>query len=246
MTYTPENLERWNSADPAFGSRDNYAGPDLSAFYVAPISNGRDTSDAVTLSNWRVISAELETLAKHDESGAARFGHWAVGWYELWLIHESDSAALKCADEWAVALANYCVADESDLSKLEMEEEGDAWDSWAGREWRGAVEKALQQYGPEYYCPYWADEILEKLPGEADFFYDLWHEISQHLNWTVEHHSDGPSFNFSGAAELLTVDVLAKLTGLPLLSFDQEWRRESYPWPGSEPAPLVLSLPVEG
>lgn len=64
MNYQPEHLNRWTSADPAFGSTDNYAGDDLSAFYVAPISMGRDTEDALTLSNWRVIGAELASKAK--------------------------------------------------------------------------------------------------------------------------------------------------------------------------------------
>ena len=49
MHYQPEHLERWSSADPAFGSTDNYAGADMSAFYVAPISMGRDTADSLTL-----------------------------------------------------------------------------------------------------------------------------------------------------------------------------------------------------
>lgn len=245
MTYIPEHLDRWTSKDPAFGGSDNYAGADLSEFYVAPISMGRDTADSITLSNWRVIGAELEKLAEHDESGEHEFGHWAVGWYRLWLIHESDSAALECADEWACALADYPVADEEDQSELEVEAEGEAWDNWAGSDWRGRVVSALDEYAPDDAGPYWADEILEELDGDADNFTDLWQELSQSLNWSVIHESDGPTFNFDGAAELLTADVLAELTGLPLLPDGQAWRREPYPWPDGSTTPLVDELPTD-
>jgi len=238
--YVPEHLERWTSEDPAFGGSGNYAGDDLTAFYVAPISYGRDTSDAITLSNWRVIGAELEALARHDESGEHEFGHWAVGWYRLWLIHESDAAALQCADSWAASLSDYPVASEDDLSEQEAQDEFEAWDSYAGREWRLIVEKALQEYCPEDYAPYWADEVLETLPGDSDNFYSLWHDLTDnHCSWCLYHESDGPNFNFEDPAALLTTDVLATLTGLPLLAPEQQWRSEPYPWPGADPAPLV-------
>jgi hypothetical protein len=241
MNYQPKHLNRWGSADPAFGSTDNYVGADLSAFYVAPISMGRDTADAVTLSNWRVIGADLEKRAKHPESGEAEFGHWAVGWYRLWLIHESDSEALECADDWAAELESYCVADESDLSDLECEAESEAWDNWAGREWRKLLEKALQEFAPDAAGPYWADELLETLPGEADNFYELWNELVDKCSYCCQHLDDGPSFNFEEPAELLTAPVLSKLTGLVLLPPDQQWRAESYPWPDGSSAPLVAA-----
>jgi hypothetical protein len=238
--YTPEHLERWSSADPAFGSTDNYCGADLSAFYVAPISNGRDTTDSITLSNWRVISAELASLAKHDESGAHSFGHWACGWYELWLIHESDAAALRCADQWAASLADYCIADESDWSELESEHEAEAWENWGMAEWRGVVEKALQEFAPDDADRYWADDQLEKVSDDA--MGELWHTVADRLPWCCQHESDGPSFNFRDAAEALTRSDLADLTGLVLLPADQEWRRESYPWPDGSSGALAPAL----
>jgi hypothetical protein len=244
MTYQPENLDRWTSADPAFGSTDNYAGDDLSAFYVAPISMGRDTEDALTLSNWRVIGAELASKAEHPESGEHEFGHWAAGWYRLWLIHESDSEALQCADDWAAALAGYPVANEEDMSELETEAESEAWDTWAGREWRDLLEKALQEFAPDAAGPYWADELLETLPGEADNFYGLWHELTEHCSWHCIHESDGPCFNLEDPAKLLTAPVLSTLTGLALLPPDQQWRAEPYPWPDGSTDPLVAPLPV--
>jgi hypothetical protein len=229
--YQPEHLTRWGSKDPAFGSTDNYVGADLSAFYQAPISMGRDTADALTLSNWAVISEELESLAEHEESGEAEFGHWAVGWYRLWLIHESDTAALQCADQWAATLADYPVADEQRLSELEIEQEEEHWERWGSDEWQRSLIKQLEPFAPDDADAYWADDVVESLPPDTlqQWFWDL---------GSVEHESDGPSFTFPE----LTIEQLAELTGLPLLPADQEWRREPYPWAGADPSPLSPAL----
>jgi hypothetical protein len=231
-TFTPEHLERWNSADPAFGCTGNYSGADLSPFYVAPISNGRDTEDSVTLSNWRVIGGALEKLAKHEESGVHNFGHWAVGWYELWLIHESDTAALQCADQWAAALDSYPVADESDLGEIEFEAESEAWENWGRSEWRDIVEKELQLCAPEGADQYWADEIIDAHPDSDAALDWLWRDVA---GGECYHDSSGASFNFRGTERSLTATYLGEAFDLPLLAPDQQWRAEPYPWAGAEP-----------
>lgn len=239
--YSPEHLEPWSSDGPtSWDSASNYAGDDFGCFYVAPVAINRDTADALTLSNWSVVTAELEPLCEHDESGIHRFGHWACGWYELMLIHESDTKALKAADDWAASLADYCVADEGALSEQELELEQEAWDSWAASDWRNAVEKRLKALAappPDADC-YWEDEIIEAVSDEK--LSALWAEVSQELNWSVQHESDGPSFNFKSGAELLTLDDLREVTGVRLLAYGQEWRREPYPWLGAAAAPLEL------
>ena len=240
MLYEPEHLERWSDRDPCGGSTDNYGGEDLSAFYVAPISIGRDTSDAVTLSNWRFIGAELEKLAEHEDSGEHRFGHWAVGWYELWLIHESDAAALQCADEWACALSDYPIANEEDCSALELEAEQEAWESWGESEWRTAVVDALQEYAPEDADRWWADELLDDRRCDSETLAWLWRECGGQCH----HESDGPSFDIRRAAESLTAALLSEALELVLLPPHQQWRRKPYPWSGAEPAPLVPPLPA--
>lgn len=235
--YTPEHLERWTADGPtAFDSAANYCGADLGAFYVAPVSFNRD-GDTVTESNWRVVTRDLEKLIRHNDSGVARMGHWACGWYELFLIHESDTEALKAADEWAAALESYPVADESDLSELEYEEECEAWEQWAAAEWAGKVADALETYNPDPEQWDWAELIVDQLSTDA--LGELWCNVSIRLSWSVQHDGSGPSFNLDDAAEALTRQDLADLTGLPLLAPDQQWRREPYPWPGAESAPLV-------
>ena len=117
MTYIPEHLDHWTSADPATGEKINYFGPNLSEYYLAPIFVSRD-SDTLTRSNWRVIQPQLKALGAETH----RFGHWACGWYERVLIAADNEPALRLADEWAEKLDSYPVASEEDWSELEHDE----------------------------------------------------------------------------------------------------------------------------
>ena len=132
--YEPEHLDRWTADGPtAFDSATNYAGADLSAFFVAPVSITRD-SQTLERSNWEVVTGNLESLSVHDETGPVSMGHWACGWYEIFLIHESDTQALKAADRWACALADYPVADDEHHSKLEWDAVAEYWERATLRE----------------------------------------------------------------------------------------------------------------
>lgn len=126
--YEPEHLERWSADGPtSWDSAANYAGADLSAFYVAPVSVTRD-SLLLERVNWQVVTADLERVSQHDETGSVSMGHWACGWYEIFLIHAEDAAALEAADEWACSLADYPVADESAWSEAEWEAVAEYWE----------------------------------------------------------------------------------------------------------------------
>lgn len=126
-SYQPEHLERWSADGPtAFDSRANYAGADMSAFYVAPVSITRD-SQTLERSNWHVVTTDIAAVAQHDETDSHCMGHWACGWYEIFLIHESDAAALECADKWAAVLAEYPVASEDHWSELQWDEAAKTW-----------------------------------------------------------------------------------------------------------------------
>ena len=126
--YEPEHLERWSVDGPtAWDSAANYAGADLSAFYVAPVSVTRD-SLLLERVNWQVVTADLERVSQHDETGSHCMGHWSCGWYEIFLIHADDAAALQAADQWACSLADYPVADESAWSEAECEAVADYWE----------------------------------------------------------------------------------------------------------------------
>ena len=241
-TFTPEHIERWSAGAGAssWDSAANYVGTDFSEFFLAPIHRTRDTADAVTLSNWRVVAAELEQLAEHEETGIASMGHWACGWYEIFLIHETDTAALQAADRWAASLADYPVADESDMADLEQEEEEEAWERWGMAEWRETLARALEPYAPVSADGYWAEEQIERLSDDEAG--RAWYTVADRLSWCCIHENAGPRFNFEEAAEQLDTATLAQLTGLALLAPDQEWRREPYPWPDGSTDPLAPAL----
>lgn len=134
LAYQPEHLERWTADGPtAFDSAANYAGADLSAYFVAPVSITRD-SQTLERSNWEVVTNNLENLSKHEETGSVSMGHWACGWYEIFLIHESDSKALEAADQWACSLADYPIADEEHHSQLECNAVAEYWERCGMRE----------------------------------------------------------------------------------------------------------------
>jgi hypothetical protein len=127
-TYIPEHLERWSADGPtAFDSAANYAGADLSDFYVAPVSVTRD-SQLLERVNWQVVTADLDKVSQHDETESVSMGHWACGWYEIYLIHADDAAALQAADQWACSLADYPVADGSAWSDAEFEAVSEHWE----------------------------------------------------------------------------------------------------------------------
>jgi hypothetical protein len=135
MTYNPEHLRRWNPKPTGFDGWSNYAGPDFSHWYVAPVSQTRD-SGVLDRSNFEVVQKDLEQYSTDiiDEDGdevesvaVHRFGHWGPGWFELILIHESNEKALKAADEWAACLSDYPVADEEHYSRTEYEEITEYW-----------------------------------------------------------------------------------------------------------------------
>lgn len=237
MTYQPENLERWNSADPAAGFAGNYVGADLSDFYLAPVCITRDTTDSVSLSNWQVITAELERLAQHDETGTTRMGHWACGWYEFFLIHESDRQALERADQWAADLESYPVADESHLSELESQAEDEEWQRSGESDWREAIAKALDELAPDDAPLYWAEDLADTLSDEK--LQTSWHELTEQCGHWAEHTSEGCCLNIEGPAELLTAAKLSEIFGQTFLAADQRWRSEPYPWAGAAPAPLL-------
>lgn len=237
MTYQPENLERWNSADPAAGFAGNYVGADLSDCYLAPVSITRDTADSVTLSNWQVITEELERLAQHDETGVTRMGHWACGWYEIFLIHKSDRQALERADQWAADLESYPVADESHLSELESQAEDEEWQRSGESDWREAIANALDQLAPDDAPLYWAEDLADTLSDEK--LHTTWRELTEQCGHWSEHTSEGCCLNIEGPAELLTAAKLSEIFGQTFLTADQRWRFEPYPWTGATPAPLL-------
>ena len=143
------------------------------------------------------------------------------------------------------ALESYCLISEDAHSELQLQAQEEAWESWAASDWRKLVEKALAQYAPENADLYWEEERLDAVPDLESKLFGLFRACAEDANeyWEADG-SCGQWINLERVAEKLDRLDLVDLTGLALLPPDQEWRREPYPWPGAEPAPLEPSLPV--
>ena len=140
-TYQPEHLDRWTADGPTgFDSAANYAGPDMSHYWKAPVAFTRD-ADSLATSNWDVVTESILKVAQHDETEIHRMGHWACGWYEILVIHSADTAALQVADQWAATLADYPIADESHWSELQWNTAAEVWESWGLRDRMEACER---------------------------------------------------------------------------------------------------------
>lgn len=158
-----------------------------------------------------------------------------------------------CTDEMVdviVGLEDYPIVSEDDHGMLEIELQDEAWQGWAAAEWRGAVERALSQYAPEGASLYWADERLEsvELAKGAEVFAaelrTLFEACADQRGAYWHEESGSQSVDIDRAATGIDRADLIDLTGLALLSPEQEWRREPYPWPHAEPSPLEPALPV--
>jgi hypothetical protein len=139
------------------------------------------------------------------------------------------------------ALENYPLIDEDDHSELELELQDEAWDNWAASDWRRAVEKAIDAVLPED-ATLDGDEILDGIEDIDQKLLELFHSCCEWTNTYWFEDGTDQWIDLDRVAEALDLHTIRDFTGLQLLSPDQTWRTEPYPWPGAEPAPL---LPAE-
>ena len=154
------------------------------------------------------------------------------------------------------SLEDYPLLSEEEHSSLEIEAQGEAWESWAASDWRDLVRDQLAQYCPaaivdaNQYGPstakYWADDQLDAIPDDQ-----LEQQLRELFSVCLEWSGEGWSVEDLGSGAYLKIDKVARgidrsdlvhLTGLPLLAPDQEWRREPYPWPDGSRDPLEPAL----
>jgi len=189
---------------------------------------GGYSAPSIYRSNARVFrdqfSKELEAGADGDADGVA-----------LDVRFVSDEML-----ETIESLENYCVLDEDDHSALEMDLQDEAWDLWAASDWCCAVEKAINAVLPE-------DATLdgaEILDGIEDLDQKLLKLFNDCCGWTDTYWQEEAGdqwVDLDRVAEALDLHTVRDFTGLQLLSPDQTWRTQPYPWPGAEPAPLLVA-----
>lgn len=149
------------------------------------------------------------------------------------------------------ALEDYPLISEDDHSALELEDQQEAWDSWAARDWRRLVCAALDAVLPDDF-PFDGDDLLSRLAGEDDKLRELFEACRESANEYWEEDGEaGQWVDLERVAGALTFEDLRDLTGLPLVDpaqlereaqweDQQRWRQEPYPWPGAEPLPLEV------
>lgn len=140
------------------------------------------------------------------------------------------------------SLEDYPLLSEDDHSELELELQDEAWESWVGSDWRRIVEAELDEALEDNNLEDCADEILDKVEDVGCKLYELFVACCESSNTYWGEESGSQWIDLDRVASSLDLADLRDLTGLPLLPPDQHWRREPYPWPGAEPAPLIPEL----
>jgi len=158
--------------------------------------------------------------------------------------------------ETVEALEHYPLISEDEHSTLEMEEIDRAWQDCYASDWRDAIRDQLAAYCPvdvlerNAYGPstakFWADDQLDSLPDdqlERDLreLFEACREMAGE-QWEVQDLSTGAYIRLERIAAGIDRLDLVGLTGLALLPLDQEWRRESYPWPDGSRDALAPAL----
>lgn len=138
------------------------------------------------------------------------------------------------------SLEQYPLISEDDHSELELELQQEAWESWAASDWRCEVEKRLNELAPDDASAYWADEVLEGIEDCDGKLEALFRACAEHSNTYWQEESDnGQWIDLERVAAAIDAADLRDLTGLQLLTADQRWRLEPYPWPGADASPLL-------
>lgn len=144
--------------------------------------------------------------------------------------------------ETFAGLENYILLDEEDHSDLEADDQQEAWENWAAADWRRLVCRALDAVLPEDATAD-ADDLLDAIPDADSCLFDLFRACADQAGeYWFEDGDSGQYIRLERVAESLDLADLRELTGLQLLSPDQHWRTEPYPWPDGSTDPLLPAL----
>ncbi len=165
-------------------------------WFQVEYATGSDYSgSSVTRSNYRVLCAMLE---KH-ETGAVTWvrtpgGH---GTYGIAVRYFELSEPMREAID---ALEDYCLLDDSDHSELECDEQSEAWDNWARKDFVRELAKGL---GKDPH------ELGEALTAEQ--WYSVFHALCEASNTYCEDQGgEGPWIDLKRVCKAFVVGTLPK------------------------------------
>jgi len=92
----------------------------------------------------------------------------------------------------------------------------------------------------ENYCVLDEDDH-SAMPDEDSKLAELFHNCCEWTNTYWFEDGTDQWVDLDRVAEALDLHTVRDFTGLQLLSPDQTWRTQPYPWPGAEPAPLLVA-----
>lgn len=188
--------------------------PDRQDWLVCPVTRTRD-SGPIDESNFQCF---LDGLGDESESVEVhRFGHWGPGWYEIIIIDPKAEDIVAKAEEMKAALEDYPVLDEEDLSKREQEDEEESWGSWGREDFTKALKRRVEECwdeATEHGFTY--DDIDDGFDLLTDNdIDDFWVGTADNAGWSVQHASDGASFNIEGVVKVIVIDeIIDKLDSL--------------------------------
>ena len=183
---------------------------DRQEWLVAPVTRTRD-SGPMDESNFHSF---LEGLGgEGDNVEVHRFGHWGPGWYEIIIINPQAEDIVAKAEEMEASLENYPVLGEHDLSKREHDAEVKSWKSWARRDFTDELKRRVEHewsgVTDHGFNPEDVDDGFDLLASnDIDCF---WENAAKDASWSVQHDSDGPSFNIKGVAHHVDIDELVNM-----------------------------------
>jgi len=114
------------------------------------------------------------------------------------------------------SLEDYPILDECDWSNLEIDDQNEAWDSWASSDWRRAVESKLGELLPENTDTD-ADEILDSVENLDSKLLELFHACMEQSNaYWLEQYQGGWYVDVDRVASVVDTADLRDLTDLAL------------------------------
>ena len=114
------------------------------------------------------------------------------------------------------------------------------WENLAASDWRRLVCEAIDAVLPEGATTD-GDAILAAMIDEDSKLVELFRDCCEWTNTCWSEDGTEQWIDLDRVAETLDVHLIRDFTGLHLLSPEQTWRFEPYPWPGADPAPLLVA-----